>query len=216
MNDAVGFLFLSGVIATAIASPLMIYYAFRIGSFAPGILGGLIAAAGILYSLQFRNTFETPWMPEVTIVYFAALASASAYHLVTLCPASGSEQADGALPRRSSRFKAGATFAALFLLCCAFVGIEYSARSARREQARTARKLLSEKGINIHFGSNGFNVLSFSSPQTITDEDIQSLLVPALREDRWNLSAIDLTGTKVTAAGAKSLSMARPGYEIRL
>ena len=100
-----------------------------------------------------------------------------------------------------------------FLYCCALTWIEFSERSRQRAEARVAWNLLETRGININFGTDGFNVLSFRHPESITDEDIQAF-VPALLKSPFEIGAVDLKGTEVTDLGVRSLSTTLPECEV--
>jgi hypothetical protein len=201
MGDALGFGLLACIILCAIASPVAIYYAFRKASIRLAIVAALLGALGIVASVPFRNTYQAPWMLEVTVLFFTVVTVASVSQLVVR-------------RHRNLRLRAWSTCAVAIAGCCGLAWIEFAARHERQIKDMQAWKVLESMGVNISPGEQGSNVLSFAYSASITDRDVPDI-APAVRSGILNIRAIDLKGTKLTDAGVKSLSAALPNCEIR-
>lgn len=215
MNDALGFVLLGIVILSAMICPLAIYRAVRYSRMLPAIVAITLAALAIFCSLPFAETYETPWMPEVTVVYFAFVAFISLVFVLRR-PVVDAGNPDASPRRRRFSVLAQSALSVVLLVFCVGVWNEYEGRSQVREEAWNALKFLTSVGVNTNRADDGFTVLSFSQPEIITDADVEVLFVPALRNSRWKFHVVDLKGTQVTEDGAQAIVAALPDCEVRL
>jgi hypothetical protein len=201
MVDAIGFGLLACIILCAIASTVTMYYAFRKGSIRLAIVAALLGASGIVASVPFRNTYQSPWLLEITVLFFTVVAVASVSQLAVR-------------RQRNLRLRVWSMCTVAIAVCCGLAWIEFAARHERQIKGLQAWKVLESMGVNISPGEQGSNVLSFTYAASITDHDVPEI-APGIRSGILNIRAIDLKGTKLTDAGVKSLSAALPNCEIR-